>query len=61
MDAPMWNRKDRLYRYLRRNTEGEARKVLEGARANNGWEAWRRLHAHYEQGMGGQKAQAKNA
>jgi len=57
--AEMWKRKDRLYRFLRRYTEGESRKVVEGARANNGWDAWRRLHHHYEQGMPNQKAQAR--
>ena len=61
MEDSMWSRRDRLYRYLRRHTEGESRKVVEGARANNGWDAWRRLHTHYEQGMANQKAQARQA
>ena len=57
----MWKRKDRLYRFLRRYTDGESRKVVEGARANNGWESWRRLYHHYEQGMENQKGQARQA
>jgi len=59
--ASMWSRRDRLYRYLRRYTEGEGRKTVEGARDNNGWDAWRRLHSHFEQGMANQKAQARQA
>ena len=38
-DESIWERRDRLYR-LRRNTEGKARKIVEGPRDNNGWEAW---------------------
>ena len=35
--------------------------MVEGARDNNGWEAWRRIHNLFEQGMANQKAQARQA
>merc|ERR1712023_69994 len=57
----MWERRDRIYRYLRRNTEGDARKVIDAVRDNNGWEAWRKTNVEYELGMSNQKAQARAA
>ena len=57
----MWERRDRLYRFLRRNSEGDARKIVEGVRDNNGWESWRQLNLQFELGMANQKAQARAA
>ena len=38
--AIWWTRRAMLWRFLKKHTEGEAKKVVQGCRGNNGWEAW---------------------
>jgi hypothetical protein len=47
-DDVWWERSDQLWGLLRRFTDGEARRVVMGVAHNNGWNAWRRLHHHFE-------------
>ena len=37
-----------VWRFLKRYTTGEARKVVSSAPNRNGWEAWRTLHLQFE-------------
>ena len=46
-----WTRRAMLWRFLKKHTEGEAKKVVQGCRGNNGCEAWRKLHQQFEPGM----------
>ena len=39
--------KANIYRALKALTTGEARTVIQGVRAENGWEAWRALHQRF--------------
>ena len=43
-----WERGDTLYRFLKRYTGTEARRVVLGVAEDNGWEAWRKLNQQYE-------------
>ena len=43
-----WNKNEMLYRFLKKYTGTEARRVVQGVSENNGWEAWRRLNQQYE-------------
>ena len=46
--AAWWQRGDTLFRFLKRYTGTEARRVVLGVPEDNGWEAWRRLHQQFE-------------
>ena len=46
--AAWWGKSDMLYRFLKRYTGTEARRVVQSVPEDNGWEAWRRLHQQYE-------------
>ena len=37
-----------IWRFLKRYTTGDARKVVSSASHRNGWEAWRKLHLQFE-------------
>ena len=43
-----WARGESLWRFLRRYTGTDARRVVSGVSDNNGWEAWRQLNQQYE-------------
>jgi hypothetical protein len=53
-----WSKAEQLYRFLRRFTEGEARRVVQSVREDNGFEAWRKLHQQYEPSLVMREAQA---
>ena len=46
-----WAKGEMLWRFLKRYTAGEAKRVVIGVREDNGWEAWRKLHLQFEPGM----------
>merc|ERR1712086_786461 len=48
MDPEAWSGVEMVWRFLKRYTSGEARKVVCSAPNRNGWEAWRKLHLQYE-------------
>ena len=39
-----WNKAEMLYRFLKRYTGTEARRIVLGVSDDNGWEAWRKLN-----------------
>ena len=43
-----WQKSDMLFRFLKRYTGTEAKRVVLGVSDDNGWEAWRKLHQQYE-------------
>lgn len=45
-----WARGEMLWRFLKRYTGTDARRVVLGVSDDNGWEAWRKLHQQYEPG-----------
>ena len=38
-----WNQREMIWRFLKRYTTGEAKKVVTSASHRNGWEAWRKV------------------
>ena len=48
MDPEAWALREMLWRFLKRYTAGEARKVVTRASHRNGWEAWRKLRLQFE-------------
>ena len=48
LDPEAWAQRDMIWRFLKRYTAGEARKVVSSASNRNGWEAWRKLHLQFE-------------
>ena len=48
MDPEAWSCREMIWRFLKKYTSGEARKVVCSAPNRNGWEAWRKLHLQYE-------------
>ena len=48
MDPEAWKCREMVWRFLKRYTSGEAKKVVCSAPNRNGWEAWRKLHLQYE-------------
>ena len=46
--AIWWDRGDMLWRFLKRYTGTDARRIVLGVSEDNGWEAWRKLHQQYE-------------
>ena len=48
MDPEAWSCREMIWRFLKKCTSGEARKVVCSAPNRNGWEAWRKLHLQYE-------------
>jgi len=47
MDPEAWALREMLWRFLKRYTAGEARKVVTSAPNRNGWEAWRKLRLQF--------------
>ena len=47
-DDAAWNQPEMIWRFLKRYTTGEAKKVVLNASQRNGWEAWRKLHLQFE-------------
>jgi len=47
-DPDAWEQREMLWRFLKRYTTGDARKVVSSAPHRNGWEAWRKLHLQFE-------------
>ena len=43
-----WSRGAMLWRFLKKYTEGDGKKIIAGVRGDNGWEAWRKLHQEFE-------------
>ena len=41
VDPPAWGQREMLWRFLKRYTAGDARKVVSSVSDRNGWEAWR--------------------
>ena len=52
-----WGKGEMLFRFLRRYTGTEARRVIQGVSDDNGWEAWRKINQHYEPGTITREAQ----
>ena len=52
-----WNKAEMLYRFLKRYTGTEARRIVLGVSDDNGWEAWRKLNQQYEPGTVTREAQ----
>ena len=50
-DEEWWDKTGMLWRFLRRHTDGDARKVVTSVYEKNGWEAWRKLHQQFEPGL----------
>jgi len=48
LDPEAWAQREMIWRFLKRYTAGEARKVVSSASNRNGWEAWRKLHLQFE-------------
>jgi len=48
LDDESWDQREIIWRFLKRYTAGEARKVVTSASHRNGWEAWRKLHLQFE-------------
>jgi hypothetical protein len=46
-----WSRSGMLWRFLRKYTDGEAKKIVTSVSKKNGWEAWRKLHEQFEPGL----------
>ena len=47
----------KIWRALKKLTEGEARKVVTAVLEENGYKAWRRLDEHFEPGLAGKMGQ----
>ena len=47
-DDEAWNQREMTWRFLKRYTTGEAKKVVTSVSHRNGWEAWRKLHLQFE-------------
>ena len=45
-----WSKGEMLWRFLKKYTGTEARRVVQGVSEDNGWEAWRKLHQQFEPG-----------
>ena len=48
VDPAAWEQREVLWRFLKRYTAGDARKVVSSVSDRNGWEAWRKLHLQFE-------------
>ena len=48
VDPAAWEQREMLWRFLKRYTAGDARKVVSSVSDRNGWEAWRKLHLQFE-------------
>ena len=55
-----WQKADCLYRFLKRYTGTEARRIVTSVADENGWEAWRKLHQQYEPATVTREAQVLN-
>ena len=60
LEAHWWKERSELWRFLKRYTEGEAKKIVSGIKKDNGWEAWRKLHQQYEPGSTMREAVARS-
>ena len=52
-----WGKAEMLYRFLKRFTGTEARRIVMGVSDDNGWEAWRKLNQQFEPGSVTREAQ----
>ena len=52
-----WAMGENLWRFLRKYTGTEARRIISGVSDDNGWEAWRQLNQQYEPGTAAREAQ----
>ena len=52
-----WQKGEMLWRFLKRYTTSESKKVIQGVREDNGWEAWRKLNMQFEPGLVVREAQ----
>ena len=43
-DEKWWNKAEMIWRFLRKYSDGDAKKIVSSVRMRNGWEAWRKLH-----------------
>ena len=59
-DENWWKLSSTLYRMLKNYTGTEAQRVVRGVTEDNGWEAWRKLHHHYEPSTAMREAQVVN-
>ena len=48
VDPAAWEQREMLWRFLKRYTAGDARKVVSSVSDRNGWEAWRNLRLQFE-------------
>ena len=56
-DEDWWSKGEMLWRFLKRYTSGEAKRVVMSVREDNGWEAWKKLNQQYEPGLMVREAQ----
>ena len=47
-DEEPWNQREMIWRFIKRYTTGETKKVVTSVSHHNGWEAWRKLHLQFE-------------
>ena len=48
VDPVAWEQREMLWRFLKKYTAGDARKIVSSASDRNDWEAWRKLHLQFE-------------
>ena len=48
VDPVAWDQREMRWRFLKRYTADDARKVVSSVSDRNGWEAWRKLHLQFE-------------
>ena len=48
MDALAWEQREMLWRFLKKYTAGDARKIVSSVSDRNGWAASRKLHLQFE-------------
>ncbi len=50
-ETDWWQKAGMLWRFLRRYTSGDSRKIVNSVSDKHGWEAWRKLHQQFEPGL----------
>ena len=48
VDVKAWEQTEMLWRFLKKYTAGDARKIVSSVSDRNGWEAWMKLHLQFE-------------
>ena len=56
VDPVAWEQRGMLWRFLKKYTAGDARKIVSSVSDRNGWEAWRKLHLQFEPALGMREA-----